>query len=217
MTDISPTLAQFQKLVELVSTLRGPSGCPWDKSQTAESLTFYIIEEAFELTEAIDSGLASDIKDELGDFLFQVILQSQIASESSKFSLDEVLENLNSKLIRRHPHVFSPSQNGSSAKIEEVWKVWEQTKKEEQAKKNLKPSLFKYPKNLPSLQAAHKIGTKSKTLHFDWKTHQEVLEKLDEEILELKEALRNPENTTEIESEIGDCLFTLSQLARHLT
>ncbi|GIL17717.1 MAG: nucleoside triphosphate pyrophosphohydrolase [Oligoflexia bacterium] len=204
------TLTQFQSLVEIVARLRGPDGCPWDKEQSQKSLAQFSIEEAFELAEAIESGNQSHVKEELGDFLFQVILQSQVSKDNNGFELKDVLQDLNEKLIRRHPHVFSDVK---AKDIEEVWRNWERLKAQEKAaQKTSNP--FSYPRKMPALQAANKIGVKTQKLKFDWSTADQVFEKVQEEVFETKEALKSG-NKKDIAHEIGDALFSLAQLARH--
>ncbi len=211
-TSSNPLLQEFQTLVEIVQQLRGPNGCPWDKEQTQRTLTQYAIEEAFELVEAIESQNQHEIKDELGDFLFQVILQAQVASDDHHFSLLDVIKNLNEKMIRRHPHVFG---DDGAKTTTEVWKNWEKLKAKEQKEKP-KP-VFSYPRQMPALQAAQKIGGKTKRLKFDWDKPSEVLEKVHEEVGELKEEMNAPKpDAQKLEHEIGDVLFSVAQLARHL-
>jgi tetrapyrrole methylase family protein/MazG family protein len=203
---------EFLTLVEIIAALRGPEGCPWDKEQTQSTLTQYAIEEAFELAEAIENGNQQEIKDELGDFFFQVLLQSQVAFDEKHFDLIQVMQNLSEKLVRRHPHVFSDVKVQNT---EEVWKNWEQLKSLEK----IKP-VFSYPRNLPALQAAHKIGIKSKGYKFDWENAKDVLEKVREEFSETEEAFKdlqkNPNAKAHVEEEIGDLLFSIAQFARHL-
>ncbi|MBX2993571.1 MAG: nucleoside triphosphate pyrophosphohydrolase [Bdellovibrionaceae bacterium] len=226
-------LPLFETLVEIVARLRGPDGCPWDKEQTQSSLTQYAIEEAHELAEAIESGRQQDVLEELGDFLFQVILQAQVAQDEGHFNLAQVVAQLNEKMIRRHPHVFSGMNLGST---EEVWKNWEKIKAGEK-KTALEPApgsspgtpaIFNYPKNLPALLAAAKIGRKTENWKFDWDTPEQVLEKVEEELRETAEALAEFRQTFKerpvpetpgrehLEHEIGDLLFATSQLARHV-
>ena len=208
--ELNPILNEFKVLVEIVARLRGPNGCPWDQEQTQKSLTQYAIEEAFELVEAIEAGLPQEIREELGDFLFQVILQSQVAQDEGQFSLLEVLQTLNEKLMRRHPHVFGQE---SAQNSHEVWKKWDQLKALE--KKN--PRIFSYPKGLPALQAAYKIGLKTKRLHFDWDQASDVMAKVHEEISELQAEMAQDKVAPEaLEHELGDVLFSVAQLARHL-
>ncbi|MFN7729384.1 MAG: nucleoside triphosphate pyrophosphohydrolase, partial [Bdellovibrio sp.] len=214
-------LPLFETLVEIVAQLRGPAGCPWDKEQTQSSLTQYAIEEAHELAEAIETGRQQDVLEELGDFLFQVILQAQVAKDEGHFTLEQVIAQLNEKMVRRHPHVFSDMTLGSTA---EVWENWEKIKAAE--KSNLKSqaqspaaALFNYPKNLPALLAAIKIGRKTETWKFDWQTPEQVLEKVEEEFHETAEALEEFRQNLKgpivsqapgrehLEHEIGDLLF----------
>lgn len=228
-------LPLFETLVEIVAQLRGPNGCPWDKEQTQTSLTQYAIEEAHELAEAIESGRQQDVLEELGDFLFQVILQAQVAQDEGHFNLAQVVAQLNEKMIRRHPHVFSGMNLGST---EEVWKNWEKIKASEKTTApastpgssagTAAPAIFNYPKNLPALLAAAKIGRKTENWKFDWDTPEQVLEKVEEELRETAEALAEFRKTFKdrpvpetpgrehLEHEIGDLLFATSQLARHV-
>lgn len=207
--DISP-------LVEIVKQLRGPSGCPWDKEQTHESLTQYAIEEAHELVEVLEKPRSPEndslIKEELGDVLFQVILHSQLAAEREAFDIHDVIECISTKLIRRHPHVFSDTKVKSSAEVVENWEKIKAAEKNADTSKN--PYQISIPA-LPALQRAFKIGKKTEKLNFDWSTPEDVLLKVEEEFAELREALDN-ESQIEIEHEIGDVFFSLAQLARHL-
>ncbi len=211
-TASSQLLQEFQTLVEIVARLRGPDGCPWDKEQTQKTLTQYAIEEAFELVEAIESNNPGEVREELGDFLFQVILQAQVAQDEKQFSLLDVIQTLNEKMIRRHPHVFG--EDGAKT-TSEVWKNWEKLKAAEQKEKP-KP-VFSYPRQMPALQAAQKIGGKTKRLKFDWSEPSEVMDKVQEEIQELQTEMKKPTLSPEkLEHEIGDVLFSVAQLARHL-
>lgn len=197
----------FEGLVEIVAKLRGPEGCPWDKEQTARTLTPFILEEAFELVEAIEAGKREEIIDELGDFLFQVVLQAQVAKDGGEFTIDDVVKHLSEKMVRRHPHVFG-DQNWATS--DEVLANWDALKEKEKKRK-----VFNYPRNLPALQASHKIGFKSEGWKFDWDNAEQVLAKVDEEIAELKEAMQSRDEA-HIRHELGDALFSLAQLARHL-
>lgn len=203
-------LNEFKRLVEIVAALRAPDGCPWDKEQTQKTLTHYILEEAFELVEAIEGGKQELIQEELGDYLFQVILQAQVAQDEKLFELKDVIKILNEKMVRRHPHVFGNVKMQTS---EEVWKKWETLKAQENAQP--KP-VFSYPRNMPSLSAALKIGHKTEGYQFDWQNAREVLAKLKEEIAELEEVMDQKEATQEHLHEIGDVLFSAAQIARHL-
>lgn len=242
-------LEDFATLVNLVETLRGPDGCPWDKKQTQKSLTPYILEEAYELAEAIDSQNQNSIQEELGDYLFQVILQTQVAKDSHHFDLHQVIKALNAKMVRRHPHVFGSSiANGMTEKkdlksidLSTIQQNWELIKdqeksdsdpilnstgsispKESESFQNIKsPSeakkVFNLPKALPALLASTKIGVKTERWKFDWNSPLEVLEKVKEELQEvIDEISEKTPSTSRIQAEIGDLLFSVAQLARHL-
>ena len=202
----------FDRLVDVVAMLRSKNGCPWDLAQTHESLKADLIEEAYELIEAIDAKVPKKICDELGDLLMQVMLHSQIATDRNEFSVDEVIENLTEKLVRRHPHVF-----GSVVATDEneVLENWEEIKRGEEGNKDRKSSLDGIPHSLPSLQRAEKIQKKASRAGFDWDTTEDVLPKLQEEIDEIEESIRN-DDITEIEMEIGDLLFSVVNLCRFL-
>lgn len=215
----------FESLMQIVRSLRGPDGCPWDKEQTHQTLTPYAIEEVYEFVEAVESGNDALIKDELGDVLFQVALHAALAEERSAFEIKDVIANINEKLVRRHPHVFSGKRVDG---IDDVWKNWEEIKKNEKKnspKKDNGP--FDFPSHLPALQRSHKIGVKSQKLQFDWANSDDVLKKVWEEINELqaeKKKLDNQPHASEsekvkiqaaMEDEFGDVLFSLSQWARH--
>ncbi|WP_413581140.1 nucleoside triphosphate pyrophosphohydrolase [Bdellovibrio sp. HCB288] len=205
-------LRNIESLVEIVASLRGPDGCPWDKEQTHESLTQYAVEETFELVEAIETkGVERDqkMKDELGDVLFQVLLHSQLASERGAFTLNDVIENVAEKLVRRHPHVFGDVKVSNSA---DVVKNWEEIKKQE---KGSAPAYSLNVPALPALQRAYKIGKRTEKFKFDWENVDGVMLKVEEEFDELREALDN-DVESEIEHELGDVLFSLAQLGRHL-
>ena len=200
-------MTSFQQLVEIVKKLRGPNGCPWDKAQTHESLTPYAVEEAHELEEAIANNDIDNMKEELGDLLFQSVLHAEIARQNGDFDIDDVIKHLNNKMVSRHPHVFSDVEVKDA---DEVVKNWEDIKAQE---KEVAP--FDLPASFPSLLKAHKIGKRSKKFDFDWDTPEQVLKKTDEELGELKEAFEKNDKA-HMEEELGDLLFTLSQLARHL-
>ena len=202
----------FDRLVDVVAMLRSDNGCPWDLAQTHESLKADLIEEAYELIEAIDAKVPKKICDELGDLLMQVMLHSQIATDRNEFGVDEVIENLTEKLVRRHPHVF-----GSVVATDEneVLENWEEIKRGEEGNKDRKSSLDGIPHSLPSLQRAEKIQKRASRAGFDWDQTEDVLPKLQEEIDEIEESIRN-DDITEIEMEIGDLLFSVVNLCRFL-
>lgn len=205
-------LQSFNSLVEVVEALRGPDGCPWDKEQTHKSLTRHAIEEAHELAEAIDSGTEAELIEELGDVLLQVVLHAEIARQENRFSIVDVIRGINEKLIRRHTHVFGDEKVKSGA---EALATWNKNKQAEKSKNSNVDPFESIPKALPALMRAQKIGDRTVRLNFDWENSSQVLQKLDEEILELKNAISN-ESIENQQLELGDVLFTLAQLARHL-
>ncbi|MBC7742978.1 MAG: nucleoside triphosphate pyrophosphohydrolase [Bdellovibrionaceae bacterium] len=211
------TLNQFESLIQVIADLRGPEGCPWDREQTHETLAPYAIEETHEMVEAIESKNDTHICEELGDVLFQVVLHAQLAKERSAFNIQDVIESITSKIVRRHPHVFADTQvNG----IEDVFKNWDEIKKIENANKpQIKKSAIDVPPSLPALQRAHKIGEKTEKLKFDWQHASEVLTQLKAEIAELEEAMCESDSALKsehLQHEMGDVLFSAAQLARHL-
>ncbi|MCB0319942.1 MAG: nucleoside triphosphate pyrophosphohydrolase [Bdellovibrionales bacterium] len=202
------------ELLDIIRALRDPqTGCPWDRVQTHESLRPFAIEEAYEVVAAIEENLPS-LPDELGDLLLQVLLHSQIASESKSFDFDSVVTHLKDKLIRRHPHVFGDAKADSP---EDVKKHWERIKQSERqtTAKTTESILSALPKGLPALLESSKIGKKVAQVNFDWDTPREILSKMHEEHLELTEAIESG-NNQHIEEEIGDLFFTLAQVARKL-
>lgn len=220
-------LREFSALLMVVESLRGPDGCPWDKEQTHSTLTRYAIEEVFEFAEAIDSGKTLEIREELGDLLFQVVLHAEIARQEGAFNIHDVIGGLNEKMIRRHPHVFGDTRVSGPS---EVLKNWAEIKAAEKAAKAVPsvPSAFNIPVNMPALLRSQKIGEKTAKLNFDWSDAAACWPKIREEIDELDEAMSAPDMeeavatasaggpTSNIEAELGDVLFSLAQLARHL-
>ncbi|MDJ0532010.1 MAG: nucleoside triphosphate pyrophosphohydrolase [Xenococcaceae cyanobacterium MO_207.B15] len=209
-------LAALQNLIEVVAQLRNPDGgCPWDLEQTAESLIPYIVEEAYEVIDAIQSDDQNAIAEELGDLLLQVVLQAQIAQESNYFSLEEVAQGITEKLIRRHPHVFSDVEvNGA----EEVSQNWEQIKAQEKGEsleqaQLLSNKLRRYARTLPPLMSGMKISKKAAAAGFEWENIGGVWEKFNEELTEFKEALSTSDKAHQ-QAELGDLLFTIINLAR---
>jgi MazG family protein len=195
-------------LLQVVETLRGENGCPWDREQTIKSLRPYLIEEAYELLDAIDKGDINEHREELGDVLLQIALQSEIQKEAGLFDFDDVAEQIAEKLIRRHPHVFGDVEVENA---EDVLRNWEQIKKTEKTKN--KSVLSGVPKNLPALQKAQRIQSRAAKVGFDWDQPDQVIDKIAEEVEELKIAFEN-NNRDEILSEFGDVLFSIVNLAR---
>jgi len=200
-------MEKFDRLVSIVKTLRAPEGCPWDKEQTFHSLTPYIIEEAYELVEAIKAESFSDIQEELGDILLHVVMLSNMAEEHQQFTIDTVVEDISEKMIRRHPHVFSDVKVHS---VKDVWKNWEHIKRQE---KN-RYMLDSVPSSLPALMHAHKIQKKAARVGFDWNVPEGPLEKIREEIDEIQKALEQNEDKKRVKEEFGDLLFSMVNVAR---
>jgi len=214
----NPALAleALQQLIDVVAQLRSPNGgCPWDLAQTPQTLTPYVIEEAYEVVNAIRGGEQKAIAEELGDLLLQVVLQAQIASEENNFSLTEVAQGITEKLIRRHPHVFGDVEVQG---VEEVHQNWEQIKAAEKGEtleeaQLLSRKLTRYASTLPPLMAGMKISQKAALAGFEWDNVEGVWEKFQEELGEFKQAIEQ-ESLAEQQAELGDLLFTLINLAR---
>lgn len=213
---VSSNAAAIQELVNVVATLRSPdNGCPWDRLQTPQSLTPYVIEEAYEVVDAIEQGEITAIAEELGDLLFQIVLQAQIGSEQDQFSLQEVAQGITAKLIRRHPHVFGDVKVQS---IDEIRQNWEQIKAAEKGETADQPQplsrkLSRYARTLPPLMAGLKIAEKAAAAGLEWQEISGVWEKFYEELAEFQEALLNSDVEHQ-QAELGDLLFTLINLAR---
>jgi ATP diphosphatase len=212
----------FARSVEIMATLRAPDGCPWDREQTFDSIKRHTLEETYEVFDAIERRAWLDLKDELGDLLLQVLFYAQIASEAGYFTIADVAENLNAKLIRRHPHIFADVVATDSSA---VLRNWEQVKKQEKlAKQANQPAaslLDDVPRSMPAILEASKLGSKAAKVGFDWPDASGLFEKLQEEIAELKAELSPPGNQQKpdpekVEAELGDLLFTAVNLARHL-
>jgi len=223
----------FTKVVELMAALRAQNGCPWDRKQTHESLKPYLLEEAYEVIETIDQRDEQKLQEELGDVLLQVLFHSQIAAETGSFTVEDVIETLATKLIRRHPHVFdNGDQSRNASTSEQVLSQWEEIKRAEREAAGTKQSaLDGVPKILPALLRAYQIQARAARVGFDWPQSEagleQILAKVAEEIGELREALASqrtrmesePNRThtnEEIENELGDLLFSLVNLARFL-
>lgn len=198
-------LVAIDKLLKIVHELR--TKCPWDKKQTHKSLTRYLLEEAHESVEAIESGNYQNIKEELGDVLLQVVLHSEIAQEKGKFSFEEVCHVISEKMVRRHPHVF-----GSDPIPKNNSKKWSELKAKEKPKRKL---LEGTPRSLPALVLAQRYGEIASSVGFDWETPSQVLLKVKEEVKELEVEVKR-KNKKKAEEELGDLLFALTSLARHL-
>lgn len=202
----------LREFVDIVRALRGPNGCPWDKQQSHRSLRPYVIEEACEVAEAIDSGDPGKLREELGDLLLQVVLHAVIAEESGTFDLDDIARDISAKMIRRHPHVFS---DVAVSGADEVLRNWEAIKRAERGDAEPQSALAGVPADLPALMRAQKIQAKAARVGFDWPKVEEAMAKIPEELAELTAAYRGGERDT-IEEEIGDLLFAVVNVARFL-
>ena len=204
MADISE-LGKFETLVEIIARLRAPDGCPWDRKQTHRSLREYVLEEAYEVLQALDEEDMDKLSGELGDLLLEIVLQVQIAAENEEFTLEDVLTKINTKLIQRHPHIFG---NVKAETAEEVSHNWEQIKKAERGENA--SVLSSVPGQMPSLAYSQEIQRRVAGVGFDWESDDGVVDKLAEEVREFKETT-TPEQR---EEEFGDILFTLANIAR---
>ncbi len=204
-------------LLEVMATLRDPErGCPWDRAQTFASIAPYTLEEVYELVDALERGDFSHLKEELGDLLFQVVFYAQMAQEQSLFDFHDVVAVLVDKLRRRHPHVFPVAGAESDAtSTEQVKQQWERIKQEERQRKQQRGLMADVPQALPSLSRAAKLQRRASGVGFDWPDVTGVLGKLHEELAELAQA-REQGDAGEIEEELGDVLFSVVNLARHL-
>ena len=198
-----------------MARLRAPGGCPWDREQTFDSIRRYTLEETYEVLDAIEREDWPGLKDELGDLLLQVLFYAEMAQEAGYFCLQDVIENLNAKLIRRHPHVFA--ERAGVENSEQVIKNWEEIKRTERARReDMQTSILNaIPRALPALMEASKLGSKAASLGFDWPDVAPVFEKLEEELSELRDAIAQ-NNFAEQQEELGDVLFTVVNLARKL-
>jgi MazG family protein len=209
---------KFAELVELISRLRAPGGCPWDREQTHESLKPMMLEEAYEVVEAIDEGDDEELIGELGDLLLQVVFHSQIADEENRFTVAEVIERISAKMIRRHPHVFAHDTAQTSGEVLRNWEAIKEAELKAKGKKDDDGSMLDSVSNkLPAVMEAFQMTTKVSRVDFDWPDVPSVLEKLDEEVEELKQAVASEQpNHQEIAGEVGDLLFVAVNVARLL-
>ncbi len=215
----------FDRLVDVVARLRAPGGCPWDREQTLESLRPFVLEEAYEVLEAIDSGDRAALREEIGDLIFEGVLLAQLCAESGDFAVTDSLGAIADKLVRRHSHVFGDAERAKSA--DEVLGRWEEAKARERAAApgghSPKTILGGVPKSLPALLRAHEMSTRAAAVGFDWERPSDVLAKIEEEVAELREAVERSGGAGEaearrrqIEEEMGDLLFAIANLARKL-
>lgn len=227
----------FDRIAEIMATLRAPGGCPWDRKQTHESLKPYLLEETYEVLETIDQGDLRKLKEELGDVLLQVLFHSQIAAETGAFTIEEVMNQLGDKLVRRHPHVFQRAPGGQpSMNSDQVLHRWEEIKRAEREESGQTGSVLQdVPKTLPALLRAYQVQARAARVGFDWPDNaqglEQVNEKIDEELAELRRVIhiagggeaaassnrdKARASREALEAEFGDVLFSLVNFARHL-
>ncbi len=210
--------ARFQQLVEIMRTLRSENGCAWDRQQTVRSLRPFVLGETYELLDALDREDYHELKGELGDFLFEAVFLAQICAEEGRFTIADSIQAISDKLIRRHPHVFD-ADGLASLTPREVKERWEDIKKQERsdAKEGDKTLLSGIPRSMPSLLRAYQLSTRAATVGFDWVKPGDVLDKIDEEARELREAVETlGAKSPAAEEELGDLLFAVANLARKL-
>ena len=214
---MSPS-TDIARLLEIMTALRTPeTGCPWDLQQTFETIAPYTIEEAYEVSDAIERRDMDDLRDELGDLLLQVVFHARLAEEEGRFAFSDVVEAITAKLIRRHPHVFGDVQNLSPEAVKNLWatiKAGERAKKQARTSEAPRRHLDDIPNNLPALTRATKLQTRASAVGFDWNDPALVLAKVREELAEVEGAVKQ-EDPRAIEEEIGDLLFAAVNLARH--
>jgi ATP diphosphatase len=225
---------RFERLVEIMRRLRAPDGCPWDREQTVASLRPFVLEETYEVLDAIEHGTPRDLCEELGDFLFEAVFLARISEEAGHFSIGDVVDGICDKLVRRHPHVFERSVTDGEMTSQEVIEKWETLKARERAMaaqdaalaggaaparaKSPKTTLSGVPKTLPSLLRAHELSARAAAVGFDWAKAADVLDKIDEEVAELRHEVESGAtgDLSRAEEEMGDLLFSIANLSRKL-
>ncbi len=208
----------FQKLVDLTAHLRGPEGCPWDREQTYDTMKGLLLEEAYEVIDAVERGDFGGLEEELGDLLFQVIFYSRLAEEDRHFDINGVLRHLHAKLVRRHPHVFGEQKARTAGEALASWMAAKQGERKTEVIGATRPSLLDgMARSLPATLECHEIGQRASDNGFDWEKPVDVLDKIEEEVRELRQALaEGGSDTRQAEEELGDLLFAAGNLARHL-
>jgi MazG family protein len=205
---------KFQKLVAIMTRLRAPGGCPWDREQTFDSIKPYTLEETYEVLDAIDRRHWKDLAEELGDFLLQAVFYAQMGSEQGLFRIDDALDAINEKLVRRHPHVFGQESAESAGDVKRIWAEVKAAEKKDQGGEAAEAGLLSsVPRALPALVEAQQIASRAAAVGFDWENPEQVLDKLQEELAEFGEARRNG-SPVQLADELGDLLFVLVNLAR---
>ena len=204
--------SQIQRLLDIMRQLREPDGCPWDREQTIESLKSNLIEETYEVIDAMEGGDRSELKEELGDLLLQVVFQAQICDEEGAFNFDDVAQAIADKLVRRHPHVFGDAQADTS---DQVIRNWEKIKKTEKGGDTPRSLVAGIPRHLPALSKAHLVQKRVAKVGFEWDEIDGVVAKLEEELAEVKEAMAQ-KDVAAIREELGDLIFSTANLSRYL-
>ncbi|MGE0824499.1 MAG: nucleoside triphosphate pyrophosphohydrolase [Candidatus Binatia bacterium] len=209
---MTTTYPQFARLVEIMTTLRSPNGCPWDREQTPDSLKPYLVEETYEVLDALEAQDFPAFKEELGDLLLQIVFHAQLMSEAGLFTIEDVAQAIADKLERRHPHVFSDVQVKDA---DEVVQNWVKIKAQEKAGKADRSILAGVPASAPALIQAQRLGEKASRVGFDWTCAEDVFKKVEEETHELAATLSSSDGDQQ-EHELGDLLFALTSVARHM-
>ena len=203
---------KFQQLVSIMARLRAPGGCPWDREQTFDTIKPYTLEETYEVLDAIDRRDWDGLAEELGDFILQAVFYAQMASEEGRFTIDDSLDAINQKLVRRHPHVFGDQSARHADDVKRIWGEVKAAEKKDKGKEEM-TLLGGVPRALPALVEAQQVASKAAAVGFDWENPEQVIEKLHEELAEFDDARRNA-GQAELEDELGDMLFVLVNLAR---
>lgn len=219
--------ATFQDLVELMQKLRAPDGCPWDREQTYATLAPMLLEEAYEAFEAVEvarEGRPNELRDELGDLLFQIIFYAQVAGEKGDFTIGDVTDAIHRKMVRRHPHVFGDVSAADTATVLRNWEAMKQDERRAAGKSEREESLLDgVSSKTPALMEAHQLSTKAARVGFDWEKLEDIFSKLEEEIGELRAAIQDHASSNaeadhiRVREELGDLLFAVTNIARHLT
>jgi MazG family protein len=218
--------ANFQDLVELMQRLRSPNGCPWDREQTYATLAPMLLEEAYEAFEAVEEareGRPNELRDELGDLLFQIVFYAQVAQEKGDFAIADVTSAIHEKMVRRHPHVFGDTDAADTAAVLRNWEAMKQDERRAAGKGEGEESLLDgVSSKAPALMEAHQLSTKAARVGFDWEKLEDIFTKLEEEIGELRAAIQSHASShaeadhTHVREELGDLLFAVTNIARHL-
>ena len=224
MTPVTETVgARFERLVEIMRRLRAPDGCPWDREQTPHSLRPFVLEETYEVLEAIEGGSPAHLCEELGDFLFEAVFLAQMSTEAGDFGIGDAIDAICDKLVRRHPHVFARTEGDAPLSSRQVIEKWETLKAREREAAGLaatrkKTTLGGVPRTLPALLRAYEIGSRAAAVGFDWAQAADVLDKIEEEVTELRQAVESGAtgHLSPAEEEMGDLLFAIANLSRKL-